>query len=82
MQERSLSLNSKNINLFILKESQKIKNVDLLIDLDSILKKKTNLKKIIVNSHENEIENLLKFIRTYKINIPALYLENSIKKGK
>ena len=82
MQERSLSLNSKNINLFILKESQKIKNVDLLIDLDSILKKENKLKKIIVNSHENEIENLLKFIRTYKINIPALYLENSIKKGK
>ena len=82
MQERSLSLNSKNINLFILKESQKIKNVDLLIDLDSILKKEKKIKKIIVNSHENEIENLLKFIRTYKINIPALYLENSIKKGK
>ena len=82
MKERSLSLNSKNINLFILKESQKIKNVDLLIGLDSIFKKENKLKKIIINSQENEIKNLLKFIRTYKINIPALYLENSIKKGK
>tara|TARA_Y100000591_G_scaffold318006_1_gene328374 strand:- start:1223 stop:3421 length:2199 start_codon:yes stop_codon:yes gene_type:complete len=82
MKERSLSLNSKNINLFILKESQKIKNVDLLIGFDSIFKKENKLKKIIINSQENEIENLLKFIRTYKINIPALYLENSIKKGK
>ena len=82
MKERSLSLNSKNINLFILKESQKIKNVDLLIGFDSIFKKENKLKKIIINSQENEIKNLLKFIRTYKINIPALYLENSIKKGK
>ncbi len=82
MKERSLSLNSKNINLFVLKESQKIKNVDLLIGFDSIFKKENKLKKIIINSQENEIENLLKFIRTYKINIPALYLENSIKKGK
>ena len=36
---------------------------------------------MIINSKENEISKLLKFVRTYKINIPVLYLENSITDG-
>ena len=35
IRERSFSLNSKNVNLFILEEEQQIKNIDVLIALDS-----------------------------------------------
>ena len=82
LKERSISLNSKDLNFYINKESQKIANVDILIDLISVIKKENRLKKIIINSKENDLDKLLKFIRSYKINIPALYLENSVTKGK
>ncbi len=81
LKERSFSLNSKDIKLFIIKESQEFENVDILISLDSLINQDYKIKKIIINSKENKISNLLKFIRTYKINVPVLYLENSIKKG-
>ena len=79
--ERSFSVNSRDVKFFINKESQKIENIDILISLNSLIKKDRQVKKIIINSKENEIKDLLKFIRAYKINIPALYLENSLKKG-
>ena len=81
IKEKSFSLNTRDVDFFILTERQKISNVDLLIDLESIIRKDNKIKKIIINSKENEINNLLKFIRTYKVSIPVLYLENSIKKG-
>ena len=80
--ERSFSLNSQDVKFFINKNSQKIANVDILIGLESIIRQNNKIKKIIINSKENEINNLLKFIRAYKTNIPALYLENSITDGK
>ena len=81
IKERSFSLNSKNIDFIILNESQKIANVDILISLSSLIKRENKLKRIIINSKKNEIKDLLKFIRVYKINIPILYLEKSITKG-
>ena len=81
IKEKSISLNTRDIIFYINKESQKIKNVDLLIDLKSLIKSENKINKIIVNSKKNEIFDLLKFIRAYRINIPALYLENSVKKG-
>jgi len=81
IKERSFSLNSKDVKFLILKQSQEIDNVDLLISLGSIIGQDNKIKKIIINSKKNKINNLLKFIRAYKINIPALYLENSITKG-
>ena len=81
IKERSFSLNSRNVNLFILKEKQEIDNIDIFIDLVSFLKQENEIKKIIINSKENKILDLIKFIRAYKINIPVLYLENSIKNG-
>ncbi len=77
----SFYLNSKNIDFFIQNENQKIANVDILVSLSSLLKKENKPNKIIINSHENEIKSLLKFLRIYKINIPLLYLENSVVKG-
>ena len=82
LKEKSISLNSKNLDFYINKESQKIENVDILIDLISVIKKENRVRKIIINSKENDINKLLQFIRSYKINVPALYLENSITKGK
>jgi len=81
IREKSFSINSKNLEIFILKESQKIKNLDILIDIESIIKREDKIKKILINSEENEIDTLLKFIKAYKINIPVLYLESSITKG-
>ena len=81
IKERSFSLNSKEVNFFVHKESQEISNVDILISLKSLIEQNKRIEKIIINSKENKIQNLLKFIRAYKINIPALYLENSITKG-
>ena len=81
LKERSFSLNSKDIKLFIIKESQEFENVDILISLESLIDQNYKIKKIIINSKENKISNLLKFIRTYKLKVPVLYLENSIKKG-
>ncbi len=82
IKETSLSLNSKDIDIFILKEKQKIANVDILIDALSLITGENKIKKIIINSDRNEIRNLLNFIRIYKINIPVLYLQNSIKRGQ
>ena len=82
IKEKSFMLNSKDINISILNEFQKISNIDLLIDLRSIFRKENKIKKIIINSKENNILDLLKFVRKYKLNIPVLYLENSISKGR
>ena len=82
IRERGFSLNSKNVNLFILEEEQQIKNIDVLIALDSFLKQDYKIKKIIINSQENKIVQLLKFIKAYKINIPIIYLENIVSEGK
>jgi len=81
LKERSFSLNSKDIKLFIINESQEFENVDIFIGLESLINKDYKIRKIIINSKENKISNLLKFIRKYKINIPVLYLENSVKNG-
>ena len=62
IKERSFSLNSKDIKIFVLKESQEIANVDLLIGLESVINKDIKINKIIVNSKKNEIVKLLKFI--------------------
>ena len=82
IKEKSLSINTSNLNFYILKEKQEISNVDILIGLEALIQKDLNIKKIIINSKKNKIDELLKFIRTYKVSIPALYLENSISKGK
>ncbi len=79
--EKSFSLNSRNFNIFVQNQKQEIDNLDILIGFESLFKKNKNLKKLIIKSKPNEITSLLKFIRTYKINIPTLYLENSISKG-
>ena len=81
IREKSISLNSKDLKFYIQQQSQKITNINVLVGLDSFIKKNHKIKKIIINSDENEINKLLKFIRVYKINIPILYLENSITKG-
>ena len=82
IKEKSFSINSKDIKFFILREKQDIANVDILISVGSLIRQDKKIKKIIINSKENEISDLLKFIRTYKINIPTLYAENSVTKGK
>ena len=82
IKERSFSLNAKNINLYLSNKKQKIANVDLLLSFDSIFEKNNKINKIIINSDENEIIELLKFVRAYKINVPVLYLENSVTTGK
>ena len=82
IKEKSFMLNSKDINISILNEFQKISNIDLLIDLRSIFRKENKIKKIIIKSKKNNILDLLKFVRKYKLNIPVLYLENSISKGR
>ena len=81
IKEKSFSVNAQNVELYLQKEKQKIANIDILIGLISLIKGENKLKKIIVNSKENEITDLLRFIRVYKINIPVLYLENSITEG-
>ena len=82
IKERSFSLNAKNINLYLSNKKQKIANVDLLLSFKSIFEKNNKINKIIINSEENEIIELLKFVRAYKINVPVLYLENSVTTGK
>ncbi len=82
LKERSFSLNSKDVQLFILKENHEISNIVVLLDLRSLLLQDNKVKKIIINSNENEIVGLLNFIKAYKVNIPVLYLKNSISKGK
>ena len=81
LKERSFSLNTKDAVFYVINESQKISNIDILIDFMSIFKKKIDIKKIIINSKENKVQNLLKLIRTYKINVPILYLEKSVDTG-
>ena len=73
IKERSFSLNSKDVKLYILKEHQEIANIEILVSLESLIKQDNKIKKILINSKENEIRNLLKFIRAYKINIPVLH---------
>ena len=80
--EASFSLNSQNIKLYINKEYQKFANVDLLIELDTIFQKDKKIKKIINKFRTKYKLFLLKFIRSYELNIPVLYLENSVTKGK
>ena len=80
--EASFSVNSQDINISILNEKQQLANVDILIGINSIFVSENKIKKIIINSQENKIDKLLKFIRAYKLNIPALYLENSVTEGK
>ena len=55
IKERSFSLNSKNINIFVIKERQEIANADVLVSLGSLIKQDVKIKKIIINSKENEI---------------------------
>ena len=81
IKERSFSLNSQDVDLLILKEKQKISNVNILIGLGILIKQENEIKKIIINSKENKIKDLFKFIRAYRLNLPALYLENITKKG-
>ncbi len=81
LKERSISLNSKNVNLLILNEKQKFSNINLLISINSLFKNEKKIKKIVINSKEDEINKLLKFVKAYKLNIPALYLENILLSG-
>ena len=81
LRQKSFSINGKNVNLLIQNQSQQLANVNVLIGLETLFKNQKNIKKIIINSNKTEVKKLLKFIRAYKINIPALYLENSISEG-
>ena len=45
IKERSFSLNSQDVTFYILKESQNIANVDLLIDLESLIQQEKKNKK-------------------------------------
>ncbi len=82
IKEMSISLNSQNIIFFIGDYEQKIKNLNIFIDLVSFIKRDNRINKITINSKENDIKKLLKFINAYKINIPALFLEKNIIKGE
>ncbi|MDC3060722.1 hypothetical protein OA079_00935, partial [Candidatus Pelagibacter sp.] len=68
--EKSLFLNSKNLSLQIDDQNQKIANVELHVGLETLLRKKNNIKRLIINSEENKITNLIKFIKAYKLTIP------------
>ena len=80
--EKSVFLNSKNLSLQIDDQNQKIANVELHIGLETLLRKKNNIKRLIINSEENKITNLIKFIKAYKLTIPILYFENIVTSGK
>ena len=80
--EKSLFLNSKNLSLQIDDQNQKIANVELHVGLETLLRKKNNIKRLIINSEENKITNLIKFIKAYKLTIPILYFENIVTSGK
>ena len=82
IKEKSLNLNSRDVIFFVNNEKQKIKNIDILVGIISIIKQEIKLKKVIINSTQNEISSLLKLIRAYKINIPILYFQNSVTGGK
>ena len=69
LKERSISLNSKNVNLLILNEKQKFSNINLLISINSLFKNEKKIKKIVINSKEDEINKLLKFKNYYFKNI-------------
>ena len=47
--EGSVSLNTRDINVFINNENQKLSNVDLLIGLNSLIKRENKINKIIIN---------------------------------
>ncbi len=81
IRERSFFLNSSDIDLLIFNEKQELSNVNIFIGLDAIFKQEDVIKKIVINSKENKVRTLLKFIKAYKINIPAIYLENIIQDG-
>ena len=46
IKEKSFSLNSRDIIFYINKKAKKLKNVDLLIDLKSLIKKENKIKKL------------------------------------
>ena len=54
LKERSISLNSKNVNLLILNEKQKFSNINLLISINSLFKNEKKIKKIVINSKEDK----------------------------
>ena len=49
VKQRSFILDSQNVDLFIQKEVQKIKNINVLIDLRTFFNRYNKIKKIIIN---------------------------------
>ena len=78
--EKSLFLNSKNLSLQIDDQNQKIANVELHVGLETLLRKKNNIKRLIINSEENKITNLPNLLK-HKLTIPILYFENIVTSG-
>ena len=59
IKERSFLLNTNDVKIFINKQSQIIKKIDVFIDLTSLIKQDNQIKKIIINFIIYQLKELM-----------------------
>ena len=79
--ERSLNLVANNPKISIEKDHIDIRRMETDLNIINFFKKENLIKKIIIQSNNNKIENLVKFLNTFEFNLPRALILSQIKSG-
>ena len=81
LNNKEINVNTKNTVISLEKNSINFSDINIKIDLISVLKNKPILKSTEIETKENSIKNIFKFVNSYKFNVPLFIIFTRIEEG-
>ena len=81
LNKREIIINTKNTNIYLEKNKISFLDINLNLDISSVIKNDPWVKRAEIKTKQNSIINLTNFINSYKLNIPLYIALSRIKDG-
>ena len=78
---KEIKINTSNSKIYLKRNFIELSNINLNLDLFSMLKDKKIINDIEFEIKENSLKNIIKFINSYKFNLSQFLIFNRINKG-
>ena len=81
LNDRAININTKNADLIAERDTIKISNLDINLNLIKFLKNENSIKNIKIKSSSNLIKNVASFLNTIDYNLSRYIFYSQIKEG-
>ena len=82
LKDGEIKINTKDAILYYNKNPLDLNEININLNLFSIFKENKKIKNLEISIKKNSIKEVINFLKTRKLNIPLLMIENSIKGGE